>query len=185
MYWKLQYIVLVGFRNSTRKKIGTWNNLLICRIEKGKRLLLDILSFLKRSQQQHNTLLFLTRSAQLPHLIWVSCSDLFPHEQLQQNVEIEDGICSANLLPFSIGQISKPLWMCQASEIIISFKCKWKSFHVYPTWCYQRYVQDKKLNKLERYVNPMRNKEEEKGRKVDFLAHYWSWRVPCKKWQST
>ena len=51
--------------------------LLICPIEKVKRLLLEILSFLKRSQQHHNALLFLTRSAQLPHLMWVSCSDLF------------------------------------------------------------------------------------------------------------
>ena len=51
--------------------------LLICPKEKGKRLLFEILSFLKRSQQRHNTLLFLTRSAQLPHLMWVSCSDLF------------------------------------------------------------------------------------------------------------
>ena len=37
--------------------------ILICQIEKGKRLLLDILLFLKRSQQQHNAFQFLKGSA--------------------------------------------------------------------------------------------------------------------------
>ena len=37
--------------------------------------------FLKRSQQHPNSLLFFKRSAQLPHLSMVSCSDLFAHVQ--------------------------------------------------------------------------------------------------------
>ena len=75
--------VLSSWRLDTCKNV-VWKGgqllsrqLLICPIEKGKRLLLDILSFLKRSQQQHNALLLLTRSAQLPHQSRVSCLDLF------------------------------------------------------------------------------------------------------------
>ena len=44
----------------------------------------NIASFFKRSQQQHNTPLFLTRSAQLPHPSRVSCSDLFLHGKYTQ-----------------------------------------------------------------------------------------------------
>ena len=44
----------------------------------------NIASFLKRLQQQLNTLLFLTRSAQLPHPSRVSCSDLFLHGKYTQ-----------------------------------------------------------------------------------------------------
>ena len=52
--------------------------ILICQIEKGKRLLLDILLFLKRSQQQHNAFQFLRGSAQLSQLMMASYLDLFP-----------------------------------------------------------------------------------------------------------
>ena len=52
--------------------------ILICQIEKGKRLLLDILLFLKRSQQQHNASQFLRGSAQLSQLMMASYLDLFP-----------------------------------------------------------------------------------------------------------
>ena len=72
--------------------------LLICPIEKGKRLLLDILSFSKRSQQQHNAFPFLTRSAQPPHLMRVSCSDLFVPWITTTKCR-ECGICTWNLLP--------------------------------------------------------------------------------------
>ena len=39
----------------------------------------NVASFFTRLQQLHNTSLFLTRSAQLPHPARVSCSDLFTH----------------------------------------------------------------------------------------------------------
>ena len=45
---------------------------------------INIASFLKRSQQQHNTPIFLKRSAQLPHPSRVGCSDLFPHGKYTQ-----------------------------------------------------------------------------------------------------
>ena len=49
------------------------------------------MSFLKRSQQQHNTPLFLTRSGQLSHPSRVSCSDLFAHGKYTQEKRRKEG----------------------------------------------------------------------------------------------
>ena len=51
---------------------------------------INIAPFLKISQQQHNTHLFLTRSAQLPHPCRVSCSDLFLHGKYTQEKRREE-----------------------------------------------------------------------------------------------
>ena len=61
---------------------------------------LAIAPFLKRSQQQHNTLLFLMRSVQLTHPSRVSCSDLFlPMNKFTTTNEEKGGISDKNLLP--------------------------------------------------------------------------------------
>ena len=52
--------------------------ILICQIDKGKRLLLDILLFLKRSQQQHNAFQFLKGSAGMSQLMMAIYLDLYP-----------------------------------------------------------------------------------------------------------
>ena len=59
-----------------------------------------IAPFLKRSQQQHNTLLFLMRSVQLTHPSRVSCSDLFlPMNKFTTTNEEKGRISDKNLLP--------------------------------------------------------------------------------------
>ena len=77
----------------------------------------NIVSFLKRSQEQLNTPLFLTRSAQLPHLSRVSCSDLFLYEKFTQREEKRgSGICGKNLLPHKLDSHGSKLYFRSLAE---------------------------------------------------------------------